>query len=86
MTLKLAVTVPVSPSVTVTSPIATEGSESSSVIVPSPCASSIDAFKALDRLRKKFSSFSSSASPLTSTVTVFVVSPAAKLSVPAVAW
>ena len=76
---------PASPSVTVASPIDTVGAVSSSVIVPTPCASPSVAFEGALRLRKKLSFGSSSRSPFTSTVTVCVVSPAAKLSVPAVA-
>jgi hypothetical protein len=43
------------------------------------------AFEAPLRLRKKFSFASSTTSPLTGTVTVCEVTPAAKLSVPAAA-
>jgi hypothetical protein len=81
-TVKVAATVPPLPSVTVTSSTESEGSGSSSVIVPTPWSSAIVALDAPLRSRKKVSFASSSRSPLTSTVTVFVVSPAAKSSVP----
>ena len=84
--MKFAFVVPESPSVTVTSLTASDGRASSSVIVPTPCASAIVAFVGLVRLRKKFSSASSSRSPLTRTVTCFVVWPAVNVSVPLVAW
>jgi hypothetical protein len=45
-----ALTVPLSPSVTLTSFTETLGAESSSVIVPRPSASAIVAFAALERL------------------------------------
>ncbi len=83
--MKTALVVPASPSVTVASPIDTVGSVSSSVIVPTPCASAIVAFEGRLRLTKKLSVASSSRSPLTMTVTVCVVTPAAKFSVPAAA-
>ena len=86
VTLKTAFVVPVFPSVTVTSLIESVGAPSSSVIVPTPCASEIVALPGLVRLRKNVSLFSSIRSPLTSTVTCFVVWPAVKVSVPFVAW
>ncbi len=70
------------PSVTVASVIASVGVASSSVIVPTPWGSAIVAFDPFERLTAKVSFTSSSVSPLTSTVTCFVVSPAAKFSVP----
>ena len=80
--MKLATTEPLSPSVTVTSSIESEGCGSSSLIVPRPCPSAIVALIALARFNVYVSFDSSRRSPLTSTVTCFVVSPAAKLSVP----
>ena len=72
LTVKLASTVPVSPSVTVALPTETVGGESSSVIVPTPVPSAITALTASARLTVKVSSNSSSVSPLTRTITVFV--------------
>ena len=71
--MKVAATVPVLPSVTATSAIESPGSGSSSVIVPTPCASPTVALTGLERLMKKVSLVSSSVSPLTSTVTGRVV-------------
>jgi hypothetical protein len=79
--VKEAFALPVSTSVTVTSAIERAGSASLSVIVPSPFASRRVAFEALERLTVKVSSISSSRSPATAIVTVFVVSPASKVSV-----
>ena len=73
--MKVALTVPALPSVTVTSSIESVGSGSSSVIVPTPWPSAIVAFVGFERLTKNVSFASSSRSPLTSTVTVFVVWP-----------
>ena len=81
--MKVAATVPELPSVTVTSLTDSAGSASSSVIVPMPCASTIVALPAFVRLTVNVSFGSSRKSPLTMTVTCFVVSPAAKVSVPA---
>jgi hypothetical protein len=80
--VKTAFTVPALPSVTVASSIESDGAPSSSVIVPSPDPSPIVALTALVRLTLNVSSASSSVSPLTSTVTVFVVSPVRKVSCP----
>jgi hypothetical protein len=82
LTVKLAITVPKLPSVTVTSLTENEGRGSLSLIVPRPCPSAIVAFVGFVRLTKKVSFDSSSRSPLTSTVTCFEVWPAAKVSVP----
>ena len=71
LTVKVAVTVPVLPSVTVTSLIESVGSGSSSVMVPTPWPSAIVALIGLVRLTKKVSLASSSRSPLTRTVTGF---------------
>jgi hypothetical protein len=78
----VATVVPVSPSITLTSLIVSVDGGSSSVIVPMPCPSAIVAFDGFERLTKKVSLASSSVSPLTRTVTVSVVWPAAKVSVP----
>jgi hypothetical protein len=80
--VNVAVVVPELPSVTLTSLIVSTGGGSSSVIVPVPCPSTMVAFDAFVRLTRKVSFASSSVSLLTTTVTVFVVSPAAKVSVP----
>ena len=83
--MKVAATVPLLPSLTVTSLTATAGSGSLSVIVPSPSPSPIVAFDGFERLTKNVSFASSSRSPLTCTVTVFAVCPGVKVSVPAAA-
>ena len=84
--MKTALALPVWPSAMVTSPIERAGSGSSSVIVPRPLASPSVALTGSERPTLKVSSISSSASPLTETVTVFEVSSGAKVSVPAAAW
>ena len=84
-TVKVALTVPLSPSVTVTLLTESVGWASSSVIVPTPIPSAIVTLDGFDRLSVNVSFASSSVSPWTRTVTCFVVSPAAKLSVPEVA-
>jgi hypothetical protein len=61
------------------------GTASSFVIVPRPCASVIVAFDAPERLTTKVSFGSTAVSPLTTTVIVCVVTPAANVSVPLVA-
>ncbi len=76
--MKVAATVPVSPSVTVTSLMVSAGSGSSSVIVPTPIPSPIVAPAAPERLTLKVSSLSSRTSALTTTVTVRVVWPGLK--------
>ena len=86
VTVKFAFSVPVSPSVTVTSLIDSVGVGSSSVIVPTPVASAIAAFVAFERLTVYVSFASSRTSPTTGTVIVRVVTPAGKVSVPFVAW
>ena len=85
LTVNVALTVPVSTSVTVTSLIESDGMPSSSSIVATPDPSLIVALPGLDRLRRKVSLFSSSVSPATNTVTVRVVWPGANVSVPLVA-
>ena len=76
VTVKSSVTVsPGSPSIIETSSIASFG-VSSSVIVPSPCASSIVPPVGLDRLTKKVSSGSRRSSPFTETEMVAPVIPA----------
>ena len=86
VTVKFAFTVPELPSVTVTSSIERDGSPSSSRIVPMPWPSAIVAFVGPERLTKYVSLLSFSRSPLTRTVTVLVVWPAAKVTVPLPAW
>ena len=80
--MKFKAVVPLLPSATLTSLMEIEGCGSLSVMVPSPCGSTIDAFAGFVRLTKKISFVSSSVSPLTSTVIVFVVSPGLKITVP----
>src|SRR5215212_359944 len=55
---------------------------SSSTIVPTPCGSAIVAFVGLERLTQNVSSSSSMASPQIMTLTVCVVEPGVKVSVP----
>ena len=81
MTVKPALLVPVSPSVTVTSLIDSVGIASSLVIVPRPWSSLSVAFAAFRDRPEGFVGLVE-ASPWTGTVTVFVVSPGAKVSVP----
>ena len=83
--MKVAFTELPFPSVTVTSFTDSDGKPSSSVIVPIPCGSGVVALSAPERLSAKVSLTSSRRSPFTATVTVLVVSPAAKLSVPLLA-
>ena len=78
-TVKLAGT---SPSTTPVSPIESAGAGSSSVIVPRPLPSPIVPPDGADSVTVNVSSASSRTSPLTSTVTVLLVSPAAKVTVP----
>ena len=80
--MNVAVVVPALPSVTVTSSIDRVGGASSSVIVPAPWPSAIVALAGLDRSTENVSLASSSRSPLTATVNVCVVCPAANVSVP----
>ena len=84
--MKFAGIVPLWPSPVVTSLIERDGRPSSSTIVPIPWPSGMVAFVGLERLRKYVSLLSSRRSPLTRTVTVFDVSPGAKVSVPVRAW
>ncbi len=81
VTVKLAVVVPLFPSVTLTSLIVID-TASSSLIVPTPWASVIVALTALVRLTLKVSFPSSSVSPLTVTAIVWLVWPAVKVRVP----
>ena len=88
VTVKTKLVVPVLPSFSVTSLIASDGSgvaASSLVIVPTPWASEIVAPVAPDRFTLKVSSGSTVVSPFTRTVTVAVAWLAAKLSVPLLA-
>jgi hypothetical protein len=85
VTVKTALTVPLSPSVTVTLFTDSVGSGSSSVIVPRPSPSPIVAFVGLVRPSVRVSSASSSVSPTTGTMTCLVVCPGVNVSVPEVA-
>ena len=76
--------VPESPSRIVASAIVANA-VSSFEIIPSPCASEIVAPLGLVRLRNSVSACSTVTSPSATAVTVFVVSPAAKVSVPVMA-
>ena len=81
VTVNVAFVVPESPSATVMSLTAIVG-PSSSEIVPTPCASEIVAFVAFVRFRSSVSSSSSIESVVSATLTVSVVTPGEKLSVP----
>jgi hypothetical protein len=83
VTAKTAFTVPELPSVTVASAI--EIRTSSSAIVPVPLPATV-APAGFERLSVNVSAGSEVVSPLTRTVTVLLVSPGAKVSVPAAAW
>ncbi len=72
---------PASPSTTVASLTDTVGGASSSVIVPTACWSAMVEFVGLARLTWKVSLTSSRRSPFTSTVTVRLTWPGAKVSV-----
>ena len=63
-----------------------EGLASSFVIVPSPCASLIDALPGLKRLTKNVSFGYVVTSPVTRTLTVFVVCPGVKVRLPLEGW
>ena len=80
--MKSSFTVPALPSSTAASEMAMAGGGSSSVIVPTPWASAMVAADGLVRSTVKVSLFSSSASPSTPTLTVWVVCPGANVSVP----
>ena len=75
---------PLSPSVTLGESIDSVGASSSSVIVPVPVAVEIVASVALLRVTTMVSLTSSIASPVTDTSKVWLVVPAAKVSVPPV--
>ena len=74
---------PLSPSATLGESMASVGAPSSSLIVPVPVPVEIAAFTALLSSTTTFSSGSSVASPVTDTARVRLVSPAAKVRVPA---
>ncbi len=76
--------VPALPSAVVGLVMFSSGSASSSTMVPWPRASPIEALTAPDRLTRKVSSASSSASLATGTVIVCVVAPAVNVRVPLV--
>ena len=84
VTEKLMATVPLSPSVTLAAPIEIVGAASLSVIVPMPVPVEIVALVGLLSFTATVSSGSSIVSPLTVTAMLLVVSPAAKVKVPAV--
>ena len=75
---------PLSPSVTLGESMDTVGVPSSSVIVPVPVAVETAAFAALLSVTTTVSSASSVVSPVTDTLKVWLVAPAAKVSVPPV--
>ena len=75
---------PLSPSVTLAAATDTVGGSSSSVIVPVPVAVEIAAPDASLRVTRMVSSTSSVVSPVTETSKVWLVVPAAKVSVPPV--
>ena len=83
-TRKLKSVEPLSPSSRAEAEIIISGASSSSVIVPVPVAVEISAFAAPLRVTATVSFGSSRVSPVTDTVIVFRVSPAAKVRVPAV--
>jgi hypothetical protein len=82
--VKVALVLPVFPSVTVLSPMLIRGS--SSTMVPIPWPSAMIAFVAPLRLTTNVSFGSASRSPLTITVIVPVVWPAGIVNVPEAAW
>jgi hypothetical protein len=81
VTVKFALVVPLFPSVTVALPTESDGGPSSSLIVPTPVASAIVALDGFERLSVNVSSNSSIRSPLTVTLTCFVVCPGVKVIV-----
>jgi len=85
VTVNTAFVVPAFPSLTVASPIDRAGGPSSSTMVPTPRASEIVALTGAERFTKNVSLFSSVASSSTATVTVALVWPGVKVSVPLVA-
>jgi hypothetical protein len=82
VTVNVAVVVPTSPSLSVTSFTDSRGSGSSSVIVASPEPSVIVAFPGLDKVKPKDSFGSSSTSPFTVTPIVVAVDPAVIVRLP----
>src|SRR2546427_43166 len=82
LTLRTAYVLQQLPSVTFTSLMLRLGGPSSLTIVTTPCALAMVALLALLRFTTKFSSSSLTRSPLTLLVSVCVVTPAAKVSVP----
>ena len=85
VTVKLAVVVPLTGSVTVASPMLKLGAAVASRMVPVPLAWAMLPALGAERFSAKASVPSYSASAFTATVTVLLVSPAAKVSVPEVA-
>ena len=83
--MKLNAVVPVSPSLTDTLLMETTGAASSFVIVVVALAVPTVRFVGLLNVSTMVSSVSNTVSPVMVTTTVFVVSPAAKLSVPVAA-
>ena len=82
VTVKVALTEPVSPSTTDVSAMLSAGGPSSSWMVPTPWPSEMIALVALLRVTVKVSSGSSVVSSFTVTVMNFWVSPGLKVSVP----
>ena len=84
LTVNVRFVEPLSPSVTLGESIDSVGRSSSSVIVPVPLTVEIVAFAALLRVTTTVSFDSSSVSPVTDTLKVWLVVPAVKVSVPPV--
>ncbi len=82
VTVKPSVVVPALPSATATSSIESVGAPSSFVIVPVPWLSRIVAFVGTLRLTRRVSFGSAFTSPFTVTLTGWVVTPGANVSVP----
>ena len=82
MTLNLALLVPLFPSVSVTSEIASDGGPSSSLTVADPWLSLIEAFVAPLRFTTKASAASSIVSPTTGTTIVWTVVDGVNVNVP----
>ncbi|MCW0449083.1 hypothetical protein NB706_001917 [Xanthomonas sacchari] len=80
VTVNVAVVVPLLPSMTLTSPIESDGCASSLTMVPWPCPSATVAPLTLLTLTKKVSSGSLSVSPITCTVKVALLLPAGMVS------
>ena len=88
VTLKFALTVPMFPSVTVTSEMAMPGCgrPSSLMIVPTPWLSVTIAFAAAPRLTKNVSSGSTTTSPMMPMKRLLVVAPGKTVNEPLFVW